>query len=180
MNDVYKKAIANAFIKVCKDKGIKAITVTDVIEECGISRRTFYNHFNDKFDVMNYIYESNTVNFFNALGSGNADLYSTILKVLQVALKDKKYYMSVVSFQGQNSFKDFFYNQIVKFYSELIVSMHGKSTLTEDVISSIEFNCYAATDIFANWISEGMKAPPEKIAKQVSENMPELMKSLIQ
>ncbi|WP_283679831.1 TetR/AcrR family transcriptional regulator [Lentilactobacillus sp. Marseille-Q4993] len=47
-----KVAIDNAFWKVMSEKGFDKLKVTDIIEEAGINRTTFYSYYNDKFDVL--------------------------------------------------------------------------------------------------------------------------------
>ena len=42
-----KPLIADAFIKLSKEKNIDKITVKDIVDECGISRQSFYYHFQD-------------------------------------------------------------------------------------------------------------------------------------
>ncbi|MBR3178888.1 MAG: helix-turn-helix transcriptional regulator, partial [Clostridia bacterium] len=34
----------------------ESLTVNDIVREAGISRATFYRHFRDKYDVMNFNY----------------------------------------------------------------------------------------------------------------------------
>ena len=50
-----KKIIAETMIKMIKKKGSEKITVTALIEECHISRQTFYYHFKDIPDVVEFI-----------------------------------------------------------------------------------------------------------------------------
>ena len=42
-----KSMIADAFIKLSGEKNIDKITVKDIVDECGISRQSFYYHFQD-------------------------------------------------------------------------------------------------------------------------------------
>lgn len=47
-----KDTIASAFLSMAKRRNVDKITVKDVVEECGISRQTFYYHFQDITDVI--------------------------------------------------------------------------------------------------------------------------------
>lgn len=49
-----KKIIAETMNKMIKKKGSEKITVTALIEECHISRQTFYYHFKDLMDVLEW------------------------------------------------------------------------------------------------------------------------------
>ena len=55
-----KGLILQAMLDLTKEKRMDKITVQDIIERSGIAKQTFYNHFKDKFDLMNYAYESDT------------------------------------------------------------------------------------------------------------------------
>lgn len=48
-----KKLIMNAVhTLLCKKKSLNAITITDIVNEAGINRGTFYNHYNNIGDVI--------------------------------------------------------------------------------------------------------------------------------
>jgi AcrR family transcriptional regulator len=46
--------IADAFSEVLHEKGFQAISVQDITERAGINRTTFYLHFTDKYDLLDY------------------------------------------------------------------------------------------------------------------------------
>lgn len=49
-----KAAIAGAFMEVSKTKSVDKITVKDLVETCHISRQTFYYHFRDILEVIEW------------------------------------------------------------------------------------------------------------------------------
>lgn len=49
-----KRVIADAFFSLAQKKNIDKITVKELVEKCGISRQSFYYHFRDVMDVMNW------------------------------------------------------------------------------------------------------------------------------
>lgn len=49
-----KAMIAETFFRMAKGKSIDKITVTDLVEQCKISRQTFYYHFKDMMDVLEW------------------------------------------------------------------------------------------------------------------------------
>ena len=49
-----KSMIADAFIKLSGEKNIDKITVKDIVDECGISRQSFYYHFQDILEVIEW------------------------------------------------------------------------------------------------------------------------------
>lgn len=50
-----RKAIQTAFLDMLLDVGFDAITIKDMTEKADISRKTFYLHYLDKYDLLNEI-----------------------------------------------------------------------------------------------------------------------------
>jgi AcrR family transcriptional regulator len=44
--------VGEAFVQLLKEKGYRAITVSDIIERADVGRSTFYSHFHDKDDFF--------------------------------------------------------------------------------------------------------------------------------
>ena len=55
MREDMKTLIADTFSRLLEKENIDKITVKRLIEECHISRQTFYYHFQDMMDVLEYI-----------------------------------------------------------------------------------------------------------------------------
>lgn len=51
-----KEHIMEAFLKLLEDKKLMDISVSEIAELAGVSKRSFYNHFVDKYDLMGYAY----------------------------------------------------------------------------------------------------------------------------
>ena len=52
-----KEALGNALKKMLSIKPIDKITVKDLVEECGVNRQTFYYHFDDVYDLLEWVFE---------------------------------------------------------------------------------------------------------------------------
>lgn len=50
-----KKALAAALKKMMEVKPIDKITVKDLVEICGVNRQTFYYHFDDVYDLLEWV-----------------------------------------------------------------------------------------------------------------------------
>ena len=46
------KSITDAFFNRFQQGGFDAINLSDICEECHVSRTTFYRYFNDKYDIL--------------------------------------------------------------------------------------------------------------------------------
>ncbi|MBP3585384.1 MAG: TetR family transcriptional regulator, partial [Peptococcaceae bacterium] len=55
MSKETKQLIAETFVELSRQKSIDKVTVKDVVEACHVSRQTFYYHFQDLTDVMEWM-----------------------------------------------------------------------------------------------------------------------------
>ena len=56
MSDITKKALASSLKDLLSKYKFNKITIKDITENCGVNRQTFYYHFKDKYDLVNWIY----------------------------------------------------------------------------------------------------------------------------
>ena len=52
-----KQVIFDAFMALSREKSVDKITVKDLVETCHISRQTFYYHFQDIVEVIEWAFE---------------------------------------------------------------------------------------------------------------------------
>lgn len=57
MSTTTKKALANSLKKLLSKKTLDKITVKEITDNCGVNRQTFYYHFQDIYDLMEWIFE---------------------------------------------------------------------------------------------------------------------------
>lgn len=60
MREDMKSVIADTFSKMLEKEDVDKITVTKLIKECNISRQTFYYHFQDIMDVLEWTFRRAT------------------------------------------------------------------------------------------------------------------------
>lgn len=54
MSQVTKRALAHSLKNLLLKKPLNKITISDIAEDCGISRMTFYYHFKDIYDLVEW------------------------------------------------------------------------------------------------------------------------------
>lgn len=171
--------IADAFLNLCKRKTIRKITIQDIISESKIARQTFYNHFMDKQDLMNYIYKLQADYSIECFFRKELNIKSSTCLTLHNCLEKREYYIDLANYNTQNNFPDFFYTCTKQFYRDFIIEYYGKDALTQDLESAIEFNCAGARHLFINWIRDGMVETPEHLSDLIINFMPIPLKQKI-
>lgn len=52
-----KRMLAESFQKLLSRRRLDKITVKDIVEDCGVNRQTFYYHFHDMYDLMEWSFQ---------------------------------------------------------------------------------------------------------------------------
>ena len=66
-----KRLIANSLKKIMSKKPFSKITVTEIIKDCGVNRKTFYYHFADIYALLKWMFEEEAVEVVK-----NFDIYT--------------------------------------------------------------------------------------------------------
>ena len=51
-----KRALAIALKELMREKPLVKISIADIVGRCGMNRQSFYYHFRDKYDLVNWIF----------------------------------------------------------------------------------------------------------------------------
>ena len=82
MSSSTKEALGAALKKMMAIKPIDKITVKDLAEICNVNRQTFYYHFDDVYDLLEWVFEADAERRFRAeyLQLSEQDLYASFLQ----------------------------------------------------------------------------------------------------
>ena len=61
MSELTKKALAVSLKKLLSKKELSKITISNITDECGVNRQTFYYHFKDIYDLLEWIYKNEVI-----------------------------------------------------------------------------------------------------------------------
>lgn len=164
-----------ALKELSQEKPLKKITVTDLVTHCGVNRGTFYYHFKDIQDLINWTYhvdvtlptrarlkEFSMEDVIAYRGSG------TLVSMTNVYAA-KEFYRQAIQIQGQNDLQDFMLNENTENWAYLwntITQQEAAISLNKSEVAYVlEYFGHAHHYALLHWIKSGMEEPPEKIAK---------------
>lgn len=86
---------------------MEKISVAEICETCGVSRKSFYYHFKDKYDLVNWIFHTNLTRLLknNENQSSFVEIFNQICEYLY---DNRTFYANALQVRGQNSFSDYF------------------------------------------------------------------------
>ena len=94
-SNITKHAIAAALKELCREKSFDKISIADITSTCGLNRQTFYYHFEDKYELLNWIYY--TEGFARLVDGNTLENWDSHIAVLFETMRaDKKFYENTV------------------------------------------------------------------------------------
>ena len=103
-------AIAAAMKALLRSNPIEKITTEQILEQSGVSRRSFYRYFKDKYDLLQWIYNYDFCRFVEVRPEKSIwEYYPDILRSLRA---DPEFYSSAFVYAGQNSFRAFCFEKL--------------------------------------------------------------------
>jgi probable dihydroxyacetone kinase regulator len=168
MAQTTKRALASSLKKLLLKKPLDKITVVDIVEDCEVNRQTFYYHFKDIFDLIEWICLDEAS---KALGENKT--YDTwedgFLQLFYAVLENKPFimnaYHSISREQVERYLYDVTYSLLIKVVEEKAV---GMSVRDEDKAFIANFYKYAFVGIMLDWIKKGMRDDPKSIIEHLS------------
>ena len=164
-----KEIYRNALLALSKSQPLSKITVKNILDSTGTAKQTFYNHFADKYDLINYV----MVDFLEGIEKTYAmHTFSGIMSTLKYCREHQRFFTAIAGNYCQNNFRDYFWNWCVNYYVSAIKRNFGNGSLSDEVRMSIRFYCHGAVGIHIDWMLDGMKDPDELIAGAIVKSRP--------
>ena len=154
-----KDAIANAFKELMKTKSFDKISISDITNSCKLNRQTFYYHFQDKYDLMNWIYY-NEIFVVLVDGLNESNYEEKFYQMFDKMHKEKAIYVNALSMSGEYSFKDYLESVL-----NILVSKIFENKKSQD----IKFCTFGLTGIIIDWIKRGAIESPKEVSNWISE-----------
>ncbi len=161
--DLTKKALAESLKKRMAVKPLNKISIREIVEECGLNRQTFYYHFQDIYDLLEWMIDQEVVSIIkesdNFLCWQDAGIY--LLRYIQ---NNQAISLGIFNAIGRDSLKRFFYKDAygicVRFLKE---NLRGIEFDEEDFQILAHYYSITITSLLEDWITGGMKRSPEEV-----------------
>ncbi|MCJ1219629.1 MULTISPECIES: TetR/AcrR family transcriptional regulator [Paenibacillus] len=164
-----KESLVNAFFNLATKKDFEKITVADLTEGAQVNRATFYAHFNDKYDLLNYIMGNSASNAIAKRTTGSIKLDQESISQLVLAVCD---FYQQPRLQCRQSNISLVIPQLKeKILSELkLYLLKSIENLYTDMEKDLFVSIYANVIHEAGflWASGKVKLDKEEIAKKIS------------
>ncbi|MDO4614890.1 MAG: TetR/AcrR family transcriptional regulator C-terminal domain-containing protein [Lachnospiraceae bacterium] len=168
MTDKYslEERLAESLKSLAARMPFDKITIKQITDGAGVIRVTFYNHFQDKYDLLEWIVREQILSPVRVLIS-NHMFRETMVLIFRNLQKDKEFYTHAVKIEGQNSFAELgertFYEFLYGIFSELITKENPEHPwLTAEYLA--KYYAVSMNFVVMEWIRADMIADPEEMA----------------
>lgn len=159
--------LAESFKELVCQQPIEKITIKQITDRAGVIRPTFYNHFEDKYNLLEWIMIKDIVTPIQPL-LNNGMINEAMILIFHNMRREKEFYMHASKLEGQNSFRGMIEQGIQLVLGSMIVEKMGTKKpinrwLTPEHLS--EYYSQSITYVLMTWIQGGMEIPPEELAQ---------------
>ncbi|HAF27277.1 MAG TPA: TetR family transcriptional regulator [Lachnospiraceae bacterium] len=161
-----EEKLIESFKTLVMEKPFEKITVSDITDGAGVIRTTFYNHFHDKYEVIERIINKELLNPIEPLLMN--ELIKEALMLVFINLeKEKPFYRKLLNTEGQNSLADIVRECVYEKIEMLIrLKMGGKqlhhSWLTVERVS--KYYGQSISYMILEMIGTDIKISPREVA----------------
>ena len=165
MNDITKRALADAFKNLASKKDVSEITIKEITDKCGLKRQTFYNHFKDKYDLIKWIYLNEVIVKIEHDDCW-IEKYRDIFKYF---LDNKEMILNIYNCEAQHYLLHFILRESKPIIKNVIDEKSNKYRIKEE---DKDFLCFfysgALGALIINWIEVGMPNNVDEMINKVN------------
>lgn len=160
-----KVKIIDEYKRLVKENKRADISVSEICRHVGISRKTFYNHFRDRYDIVETIMLEEIEKPLLKRLNADFNRKDLIRGIFESFLCDKEFYKIAIMEDFQNSLYESLAESIYKIVSENDRNTE-KKMLTPKECEYVNYR-FAAEMVFLikKWILNGMIESPETMSK---------------
>lgn len=166
MSDLTKQALIASFKKLLETEPFDKITISDITNDCGLSRQTFYYHFRDIFDMIRWIYNSESLNEIGGRG-GYGTWQDKIRELFDYTLNNKSLILETFNSKCRNDLVGYYMDVSIRKISDIVEMKSDGDIAEKDKKFIASVYAYAFVGIMVDWISDGMKESSEEMVDRV-------------
>lgn len=170
MSQITKRALEEALKTMLLKKPIHKITISDIAEKCGINRMTFYYHFKDIYDLVEWSCVEDAAKALD--GKKTYDTWQQgFLQIFQAILDNKPFIQNVYNSVSREQVETYLYTLT---HSLFIGVIEERALAMEvDVREAdkqfiADFYKFAFVGLMLDWIKNGMRKDPQEMINKLS------------
>ena len=164
-----ERNIADALKALMQSKSFEKISVSDITDYCGIHRQTFYYHFSDKYDLLDFVVRKELIEPL-LMDFTLDNMYDKFTFMFNVMKSDQQFYHSALKINAGELF-----NFISKLAAERFIDIFEEIEKSNNIPAKnetenkilAEFFGFGISGVVLEWAQHGMKDSPEILAERI-------------
>lgn len=155
MTEQTKKLLSKSFKNFLNKKSLNKITIKDIVDDCKLTRQTFYYHFQDIYALLEWTYNEEIGNLL--LDPQNKSLSETMKTIMSYINENKYMFKNTLQSIGREDFEKIIYPDLHKFNKHMIKNSYDSMALPDEKFDFLA-NMLTSTiiSIIIKWVNEGM------------------------
>ena len=164
---ITKRALAEALKQLMEEMPFGKISVADICEKCDMNRKSFYYHFKDKYDLLNWILDTELLNTA-LMSSPQGDSWTRIRQLLVYLYENRSLVCKAFTIEGQNSPAEHF-----RVLMEPMLIARMQEIFGSDQHQEFRVNFYydALRCTIERWITSPNCVPPDVFLEQLRDTV---------
>lgn len=156
-----KEALGNALKKMLAVKPIDKITVKDLVEECGVNRQTFYYHFDDVYDLLEWVFEEDA-NRVLPQEIFYDEWRENVMMFFHYLYDNKSFVLNIFNSQNRSYLLRYFKRRLhYCIHGFAVIVAEGMNIEWSDLEFVCEFYANGVVGLISQWLDMNMELPPE-------------------
>ena len=169
MSQTTKRALEASLKKLLLEKPLNKITINDITEDCGVNRMTFYYHFKDIYDLVDWILTEDATKAME--GRESFDTWTeAFLDILHQIRDNKALVLNVYRSVGREQVEQYLYKMLDPLL-RMFIERENIPVQEEDKQFIIDFYKYGFVGMVLEWIRRDMKTEPAIMAERLNTMM---------
>ena len=163
-----KRALEASLKKLLLQKPLNKITINDITEDCGVNRMTFYYHFKDIYDLVDWILVEDAAKALESKPTFET-WTEAFLDILRQVQENKVLVMNVYRSMSREQVEQYLYKMLDPMLREFLGRGTQEMTVQDaDKQFIIDFYKYALVGMVLEWIRKDMKEDPVRMTDRLN------------
>ena len=157
MRQTTKDAIAETLLDLLTDQNIEQITVKKLVEECGVNRQTFYYHFRDIYDLLEWALSRSIEEYLEENPLPRTDWKDQVRHIFHFFYNNRRRVLHAYDQDNRKLYEQFVMRMIRPIIRNKVNSCPAAASVPQDKQDFVaKIYVWLYTALFFEWLEEGM------------------------
>ena len=167
MSQVTKRALEQSLKNLLLKKPLTKITISDITEDCGINRMTFYHHFKDIYDLVEWACLEDAKRALD-----EKKTYDTwqqgLLQIFEAVQENKPFILNVYRCVHREQVEKYLQPLVDQLMLDVIQEESASMMIREEDKQFIaKIYAYIFIGVMLDWIKDDMREAPQEIVARL-------------